>query len=82
MCFVQFVLSNPRVLGHPLSLEASLAMLLEDALRLLVLAQADKLRMSQPISLGPFEEFNLSDGLWPQPNCLSHFLGVEFLPKS
>src|SRR5260370_42493291 len=38
--------------------------------------------MSQPISFGPFQEFDLSDRFWPQPNCLLHFLSVEFLPKS
>src|SRR6266851_7379258 len=38
--------------------------------------------MSQPISFGPFQEFDLSDRFWPQPNCFLHFLSVEFLPKS
>src|SRR6266852_9753674 len=57
-------------------------LLLDHASSLLVLAQADKLRMSQPISFGPFQEFDLSEGLWPQPNCLLHLLGVEFFPKS
>src|SRR6266550_7740326 len=36
------------------------------ASRVLVLAQSDKPRMPQPVSLGPFEEFDLSHGLWPQ----------------
>src|SRR5258706_31038 len=40
-------------------------LLLDHASRILVLAQANKLRMSQPISLGPFQELNLRDRFWP-----------------
>jgi len=25
--------------------------------------------MAQPIRLGPFQELNLRDGFWPQPQC-------------
>src|SRR5216684_426004 len=57
-------------------------LLLDHASRILVLAQSDKLRMAQPIRLGPFPELSLHDRFWPQPNCVLHFLGVEFLPKS
>src|SRR6266478_9100350 len=65
------------------SFHVSLAnFLLDHASRILVLAQADKLRMSQPISLGPFEEFNLSDDLWHQPNCFLHLLSVQLFTKS
>lgn len=56
--------------------------LFDRASRVLVLAKADELRMSQPISFGPFHEFNLSDGFWPQPNCLLHFLSVQFFAKT
>src|SRR6266436_5323931 len=38
--------------------------------------------MSQPISFGPLQEFDLSDRFWPQPNCLLHFLGIQFFAKS
>src|SRR6266478_5784515 len=58
------------------------SLLLDHASRILVLAQSHKLRMSQPISFGPFQEFDLSDGFWLQPNCLLHFLSVEFFTKS
>ena len=58
------------------------SLLLDHASRILVLAQSHKLRMSQPISFGPFQEFDLSEGFWLQPNCLLHFLSVEFFTKS
>jgi hypothetical protein len=58
------------------------SILLDHASRVLVLAQSDKLRMPQPVSLGPFQKFNLSDGLWPQPYLFLHFLSVEFFAKS
>ena len=61
---------------------ARASILLNHASRILVIAQADKLRMSQPISFGPFQEFDLSDGFGRQPNRLFHFLSVEFFPKS
>jgi hypothetical protein len=37
--------------------------------------------MSQPVR-GPFEELDLSDGLWPQPHRLLHLLRAEFFPES
>ena len=42
---------------------------LDHASRILVFAKSDELRMPQPVSLSPCQEFNLSDGLWPQPQC-------------
>ena len=45
-------------------------MLFNHASRILVLPKSDKLRMSQPISFGPFQEFKLSNGFWLQPDCL------------
>src|SRR5437899_570916 len=57
-------------------------LLLDYASRILVLAQSDKLRMSQPIGLRPFQEFDLCDGFRPQPNCFLHLLRVQLFSKS
>jgi hypothetical protein len=37
--------------------------------------------MSQPVR-GPFEELDLSDGLWPQPHRLLRLVRAQFLAES
>jgi len=72
------------LLTRPLMYAPSLfaRVFLDDAARILVLAQSDELGMPQPIPLGPFEEFDLSDGLRPQPHRLVHLLGAEFFAEA
>src|SRR5690242_16408836 len=48
-------------------------MLFDHASRILVLAQSYKFRVSQPICLCPFQEFDLSDGFWPQDTSERHY---------
>ena len=50
--------------------------------RFFVLAEADELGMSQPVSVGPFEEFDLDDRFWPQPHRLLHLFRAQFLAES
>jgi hypothetical protein len=52
---------------------------LYDTARVLVLAYTDKLRMSQVISVGPFQKFQLSDNLRTDPHALFHLLGGQRL---
>jgi len=52
-------------------------MLFNYAPSVFIIAQSDKFRMPQPICIGPFEEFNLSNRLWPQPNCFRHLRRVQ-----
>jgi hypothetical protein len=51
-------------------------LLLNNASRVLVLAQSDELRMPQPICVSPLKEFNLSNRFWPQPNSFFHLFCV------
>src|SRR5215467_4431130 len=57
-------------------------MFFDHASGILVLAESGELRVAKAICPGPLQEFDLGDGFWRQPNCLLHFLSVEFFAKS
>jgi hypothetical protein len=51
--------------------------LFDDSSRVLVIAEADKLRVPQPICFGPFQELDLCNCLGSQPDAFLHLFGSQ-----